>query len=104
MSVRSPLRSAEAAGKTGSRHPEDRGEQAGVNRAIVRASAWSVGLAAAGAALVCWGLALGGYWPVASALGGQRVLPAANAVLVEGVLLAAAGGALLAAALVAALR
>jgi hypothetical protein len=70
----------------------------------VRSSAWPVGLAAAGAALVCWGLALGGYWPVAFALGGQRALPTAGAVLTLGVLLAAAGGALLAAALIVALR
>jgi fucose permease len=75
-----------------------------MNRAIVRAAARPVGLAAAGAALVCWGVALGGYWPVAFALGGQRALPTAGAVLALGVLLAAAGGALLAAALGLALR
>jgi hypothetical protein len=75
-----------------------------VNLTGARAVARAVGLAAIGAALCCWGLALGGYWPVAVALGGQRALPAAGAVLAQGVLLAAAGGALLAAALVAALR
>jgi hypothetical protein len=65
---------------------------------------WPAGLAAAGAALCCWGLALGGYWPVAFALYGPRVLPVAGATLALGVLLAAAGGALLAAASVVALR
>jgi hypothetical protein len=69
-----------------------------MDRALLRALAWPVGLAAAGAALVCWGLALGGYWPVAVALYGPRVLPAANAALAQGLLLAALGGALLAAA------
>jgi hypothetical protein len=66
--------------------------------------AWPAGLAAAGAALVCWGLALGGYWPAALALYGQRALPAAGATLALGVALAAAGGAVLAIALVVALR
>jgi hypothetical protein len=75
-----------------------------MNRAVVRAVAWPVCLAAAGAALVCWGLALGGYWPVAFALAGQRALPTAGVVLALGVLLAAAGGALLAAALILAQR
>jgi fucose permease len=75
-----------------------------MNRAMLRASAWPAGLAAAGAALVCWGLALGGYWPLAFALGGQRALPVAREVLALGVLLAAVGGALLAIALVASLR
>jgi hypothetical protein len=76
----------------------------GMNRGLVRVLAWPVGLAAGGAALVCWGLALGGYWPIMYALAGQRALPAAGAVLLQGVALAAAGGALLAAALVVALR
>ena len=69
-----------------------------MERTTLRARAWPAGLAAAGAALVCWGLALAGYWPVAVALSGTRALPAANAALAQGVLLAAAGGALLAAA------
>jgi hypothetical protein len=73
-----------------------------------RGTAWALarpaGLAGAGFALVCWGLALGGYWPVALALHGQRALPAAGATLALGMLLAAAGGALLATALVTALR
>jgi len=71
---------------------------------LVRVLVWPVGLAAGGAALLCWGLALGGYWPVAFALGGPRALPAAGAVLALGVVLAAGGGALLAAALVVAVR
>jgi hypothetical protein len=75
-----------------------------MNRGLVRVLAWPAALAAGGAALVCWGLALGGYWPIAYALAGQRALPAAGAVLLQGVALAAAGGALLAAALVLALR
>jgi hypothetical protein len=75
-----------------------------MSRAVLRASAWPAALAGAGAALVCWGLALGGYWPVAFALYGQPALPAAGATLALGVALAAAGGALLAAAHVAALR
>jgi hypothetical protein len=75
-----------------------------LDRGTVRALAWPVGLAGAGFALVCWGLALGGYWPVALALYGQRALPAAGATLALGMLLAATGGALLAAALVVALR
>jgi hypothetical protein len=61
-------------------------------------------LAASGAALVCWGLALGGCWPVACALYGQRALPAAGALLTQRVGLAATAGALLAIALPAALR
>ena len=69
-----------------------------MDRATIRALAWPVGLAAAGAALCCWGFALGGYWPVAFALGGPRALPAAIAVLALGILLAATGGALLIAA------
>jgi hypothetical protein len=69
----------------------------------VKRLCWSTGLAAAGAALVCWGLALGGYWPVAFALYGPRVLPAAGATLALGVALAGAGGGLLAGGLVAAL-
>jgi hypothetical protein len=71
---------------------------------LVRVLMWPVGLGAAGAALCCWGLALGGYWPVAFALGGPRALPAAGAVLALGVVLAAGGGGLLAAALVVAVR
>ena len=74
-------------------------------RTTLRALAWPAGLAAAGAALCCWGLALSGYWPVAVALSGPRVLPAANATLALGLLLAAVGRALLAtAATVAAAR
>jgi hypothetical protein len=69
-----------------------------MDRATLRALAWPAGLAATGAALCCWGLALGGYWPVAVALYGTRALPAANASLAQGVLLAVLGGALLAAA------
>ena len=69
-----------------------------MERTTLRALAWPAGLAATGAALCCWGLALAGYWPVAVALAGPRALPAANATLAQGVLLAAAGGALLAAA------
>jgi hypothetical protein len=68
-----------------------------MDQAILRALAWPAGLAATGAALCCWGLALAGSWPVAVALYGPRVLPAANATLAQGLLLAAAGGALLAA-------
>ena len=69
-----------------------------MERTTLRALAWPAGLAATGAALCCWGLALAGYWPVAVALYGPRILPAANATLALGVLLAALGGALLAAA------
>ena len=69
-----------------------------MERTSLRALAWPAGLAATGAMLCCWGLALAGYWPVAVALYGARVLPAANATLAQGVLLAAGGGALLAAA------
>ena len=69
-----------------------------MERTSLRALAWPAGLAATGAALCCWGLALAGYWPVAVALSGPRVLPVANATLALGVLLAALGGALLAAA------
>src|SRR5262245_44319063 len=71
--------------------------EAAMGRATLRALAWPAGLAATGAALCCWGLALAGYWPIAVALYGPRVLPAANATLAQGLLLAAAGGALLAA-------
>jgi hypothetical protein len=69
-----------------------------MERAGLRGAMWPAGLAAAGAGLLCWGLALGGYWPVAFALYGPRALPVAGATLALGVGLAAAGGALLAAA------
>ena len=70
----------------------------------MRALAWPVGLAAVGAALVCWGLALAAYWPVAYALYGQRALATSSATLALGILLTAAGGAFLAVALMVALR
>jgi hypothetical protein len=73
------------------------------DRGTVWALARPAGLAGAGFALVCWGLALGGYWPVALALYGQRALPTAGVTLALGMLLAAASGALLATALVTAL-
>jgi hypothetical protein len=69
-----------------------------MERVISWTLVWPAGLTAVGAALCCWGLALGGYWPVAVALYGTRILPTANATLAQGLLLAAAGGALLAAA------
>ena len=72
-----------------------------MERTSLRALAWPAALAATGAALCCWGLALAGYWPVAVALYGTRALPAANATLAQGLLLAAAGGALLAASVAA---
>jgi hypothetical protein len=43
---------------------------------------WPAALAAAGAVLVCWGLALGGYWPFAVALHGPRALATAGATVV----------------------
>jgi hypothetical protein len=62
----------------------------------LRAAVWPVLLAALGAALGCWGLALCVYWPVSFAVWGARALPAANAMLTLGIVLAAAGGAALA--------
>ena len=58
--------------------------------ALLRVLLWPAGLAAAGAALCCWGLALGGYWPVAFALSGPRVLPVAGATLAVGLMAAPA--------------
>jgi hypothetical protein len=43
-------------------------------RTSLRRVAWPAGLAAVGAALCCWGLTLGGYWPVAVALYRTRAL------------------------------
>jgi hypothetical protein len=60
------------------------------DQGIVRALAGPTGLAGAGCALGCWGLALGGHWPVAFALYGMRALPAAGATLALGALPAAA--------------
>jgi len=80
------------------RGPLERGGGEGAHVDGGRDVAVVAGLAATGAALCCWGLALAGYWPVAVALSGARVLPAANTTLAQGLLLAVAGGALLAAA------
>src|SRR5262245_203306 len=61
--------------------PEDAEEQGRTLRmdlAVLRAAVWPSGLAAVGTGLLCRGLAPGGYWPVAFALGGQPA-PAAAA-------------------------
>ena len=76
--------------------PAAPGAQRWLTRPDVRAAVWPVLLAALGAALGCWGLALCVYWPVSFAVWGARALPAANAVLALGLVLAAAGGAALA--------
>lgn len=76
--------------------PAAPGAQRWPARPDLRAAVWPVLLAALGAALGCWGLALCVYWPVSFAVWGARALPVANAVLALGLVLAAAGGAALA--------